>query len=164
VLGLAKFSTRKTGYVEDANKTIKNYTGIESGYDAELHENLAYEDIENLAKFLENELNPNEKSLIVTADKEAKTIAITAANGGNPLKYMNAYYSETALTSNAFCFKNNTLTLGNASLRVARNIKRNQVETFLMIGETMGGGMNKLSVETSNEVKNINQLAQSDYP
>lgn len=33
-----------------------------------------------------------------------------------------------------------------------------------MIGETMGGGMNKLSVETSNEVKNINQLAQSDYP
>lgn len=82
---------------------------------------------------MEKELNPNEKLLEVNivGDK----IEITAVDGTNPTLYMNAYFSADAKSNMDFSFDGKKLIIGNTSLRVSRDIKRDKVETFLMIGQ-----------------------------
>ncbi len=159
-VGAMTFSTRKTSYKEDAvHKWRQNYMDIQTGLTAEDHQEiLDKKDINILAEFLDKELNPNEKLLNVTS-KDDK-ILITGINGTDPKEYLNIYYSENALTENAFSLENNVLTLGNASLRVTRDIKRNKVETFLMIGEAMWGKMTKLESDksTSEKVKKFSEI------
>lgn len=135
VVGMVTFSTRKTSYTEDASgKGLKNYTMIERGIGAENHEELLESwNKEAIADFLEKELNPNEKLLEVNivGDK----IEITAVDGTNPTLYMNAYFSADAKSNMDFSFDGKKLIIGNTSLRVSRDIKRDKVETFLMIGQ-----------------------------
>ena len=82
VVGMITLSTWKTSYTEDAfGKGKRNYTMIERGIGAEDHEDLVEgKDKNEIAKFLEKELNPNERLLKVTLNSDTDKFEITAIN------------------------------------------------------------------------------------
>jgi hypothetical protein len=131
---------------------------IERGIGAEDHEDLVeVGDKTAIAEFLEKELNPNERLLEVNIVEDK--IEITGINGTDPTLYMNAYFSDDALTNNDFSFDGKKIVIGNTSLRVSRDIKRDKVETFLMIGqETVYDNMTKLSSTTENTPADVVEL------
>jgi len=139
-------------FIEEKFNELKNKTATK----IETNSN-----IEKLAKYLENEINSNEKNLI-TEVVDGK-IVISWLNGVDPTTLLNIYYSEKSLKQNDFTFENGKLILGNASFRVARDIKRDKVETFLMIGENLWGEMIILTGPTSHkEVKTIDTEKTSE--
>ncbi len=163
VTGMFTFSTRKTSYAEDAHgKGVRNYTMIERGIWAQDQELLIESgNKEAIAKYLEKELNPNEKLLEVKIVEDK--IEITHIDWKDPTQYINAYYSKSALTNNDFSFDGKKITLSNTSLRVSRDIKRDEVETFLMIGqEDVHDHMTKLSSNTSNTADNVPTLGNME--
>lgn len=129
------------------------------------------EDIETLRIFLETQLNPNEKLLNITI--EDNKIVITGnkytPDGKiitvNPLKYMNVYYNTDLLVQSGFTFDEatNKLIIGSAPIRVARNIKRDKVETFLILGDDVSGKMTKLSSTTGNAPETVKEIAKEEY-
>lgn len=67
------------------------------------------------------------------------------------------------MTNNDFSFDGKKITLSNTSLRVSRDIKRDEVETFLMIGqEDVHDHMTKLSSNTSNTADNVPTLGNME--
>lgn len=165
VVGLVTFSTRKTGYVEDAyGKGKQIYRNIETWAGAENHEDLLkWENLDEFVESLNNQLNSNQK-LVDIAIVEGK-IVITWVNGINPSKVLNIYYAESSLTKNNFSFEDNKITIWATSIRVSSDIKRNKVETFLMIGETgdVKDKMIKVSNPTDNTSKDVKKIDQIDY-
>lgn len=129
------------------------------------------EDLETLKTFLEVQLNPNEKLLNITI--EDNKIVITGnkytPDGTiitvNPLKYMNVYYNTDLLVQSGFTFDETTnkLIIGSAPIRVARNVKRDKVETFLILGDDVSGKMTKLSSTTGNAPETVKEIAKEEY-
>jgi len=81
------------------------------------------------------------------------------------LQYINIYYSDEALSNNGFSYKGGKLTLGNTPIRICQEIKREKVETFLMIGDTKDKKkMNKLTTDTDNELNTNNKIEKQNRP
>jgi hypothetical protein len=53
------------------------------------------------------------------------------------LNYLNIYYAQEALDKDLFSYDGEKLVLGKSALRIAHHIKKDRVETFLMIGENL---------------------------
>ena len=76
---------------------------------------------------------------------------------------MNVYYSDSALANDDFSFDGKKIVLGNTSLRVSRDIKRDKVETFLMIGqEDVHDHMTPLSSSTENTADKVPALGDME--
>jgi len=136
LVGMARFSTYKTSYVEDATKSWYNYRKIENWYWSTNIGPEASKDFDKLQTSLENLLNPTSKNLKV----EIKDWIISIVPDSKYEKiwpsvcdHINVYYNKN--NKNQISFDGNKLLIWWAPIRITHNVKRDKTETFLFIWE-----------------------------
>lgn len=160
LVAMAKFSTFRTWYKEDINKTARNFVKIENGIGMD---SLALEDIteiDQLTTLVENKLNIYHKLFSVTKN-EKWNIEITSTTDANILSHLNVYFSQKAIDQNLFSSDGKKLIIGGADIQIAHNIKKDNIETIIKIWSSLSDKMLRLEGESDNNGTEPNPLEKT---